>query len=76
MAESLEAPLALIRPAAGHPMPVEDHVQDTKGTHDSEFRCGTFARSVWLPVTADDEHIQPGYGHGDPGNPRPSEGGR
>jgi hypothetical protein len=30
MAESLEAPLALIRPAAGHPIPVEDHVQDSR----------------------------------------------
>jgi HSP20 family protein len=98
--EWLEAPLALIRPVAGHPMPVEDYVQDgryvlraelpgidpetdltvtasngvltikaerldkTEGAHHSEFRYGTFARSVRLPVNADDAHIQASYGHG------------
>ena len=100
MVEWLEAPLALLRPAAGHPMPVEDYIQDgryvlraelpgvnpetdltvtasngvltikadkpdkTEGAHHSEFRYGTFARSVRIPVTADDEHIQASYGHG------------
>ena len=30
MVEWLEAPLALLRPAAGHPMPVEDYIQDDR----------------------------------------------
>jgi HSP20 family protein len=37
--------------------------QDT-GKHHSEFRYGTFARSVTLPVGADEEHIQAIYDKG------------
>jgi HSP20 family protein len=32
--------------------------------HHSEFRYGTFSRSLTLPATADEEHIQAIFGHG------------
>jgi HSP20 family molecular chaperone IbpA len=32
--------------------------------HRSEFRYGTFSRSVALPAGADEEHIEALYGHG------------
>jgi len=100
MLDWLEAPRALIRPLAGHSMPVEDYLDDgryvlraelpgidpekdldltaahgvltikadrldqTDGAHRTEFRYGTFARSIRLPVNADEEHIQASYGHG------------
>lgn len=32
--------------------------------HHSEFRYGTFSRSVTLPAMADEEHIEAVYGHG------------
>lgn len=41
MAESLEAPLTLIRPAAGHPMPVEEHVQDSRYALRAELPAST-----------------------------------
>ena len=53
----LEAPLGLIRPVAGHPMQAE-------GTHRSEFRYGTFARTIRLPGNADEQHIQADYDSG------------
>jgi len=98
--EWLEAPWAVLHPAAGHPMRVEDYVQDgsyiiraeipgadperdievtvTRGIltikaerreeeiakHHSEFRYGTFRRSLTLPAGADEEHIGASYGHG------------
>jgi HSP20 family protein len=96
----LEAPMALIRPVAGHPMRIEDYIKDgryvlraelpgidpqtdlevtasggvltikadrldnTGGTHRSEFRYGTFVRTIRLPVDADEDHIQASYGSG------------
>jgi HSP20 family protein len=38
--------------------------EEKTGKHHSEFRYGTFTRSVTLPVTADTEHIVAVYGHG------------
>lgn len=32
--------------------------------HRSEFRYGTFSRSVSLPAGADEEHVEAVYGHG------------
>lgn len=32
--------------------------------HHSEFRYGTFCRSVTLPAGADEEHVEAIYGHG------------
>jgi len=32
--------------------------------HRSEFRYGTFSRSVTLPAGADEEHVEAMYGHG------------
>jgi HSP20 family protein len=34
------------------------------GKHHSEFRYGTFSRSVTLPASADEEQIEAIYGHG------------
>ncbi len=100
MVDWLEAPWTILRPVAGHPMRVEDYVQDgnyviraelpgidpekdlevtvTKGIltiraerreevtgkHHSEFSYGTFSRSVTLPASADEEHVEAIYGHG------------
>ena len=100
MVDWLEAPWTVLRPVAGHPMRVEDYVQDgnyvvraelpgmdpesdlevtvtngtltikaerreeTTGKHHSEFRYGTFSRSMTLPAGADEEHIEATYGHG------------
>ncbi len=41
-----------------------DRLDRTEGTHRSEFRYGTFTRSLPLPATADEAHIQASYGHG------------
>ena len=41
----------------------ERHDEKT-GKHHSEFRYGTFSRSVTLPASADEEHIEAFYGHG------------
>jgi HSP20 family protein len=41
----------------------ERHEEKTS-KHHSEFRYGTFSRSVTLPATADVEHIEAFYGHG------------
>lgn len=41
----------------------ERHEEET-GQHHSEFRYGTFSRSMTLPVGADEEHIDAVYGHG------------
>jgi len=38
--------------------------EETTTKHHSEFRYGTFTRSVTLPAMADEEHIQAIYGHG------------
>jgi HSP20 family molecular chaperone IbpA len=100
MVDLLEAPWTILRPIAGHPMRVEDYVQDgnyviraelpgidpekdvevtvskgiltiraerreeVTGKHHSEFRYGTFTRSLSLPPSADEEHIEAIYGHG------------
>jgi HSP20 family protein len=96
----LEVPWTVVRPIAGHPMRVEDYLQDGRyvlraelpgidpesdlevtadhgnltikaerkeqaaGKHRSEFRYGTFTRSVALPDGADAEHIQATYDSG------------
>lgn len=41
-----------------------DRLDRTEGTHRSEFRYGTFTRSLPLPANADEAHIQASYGHG------------
>jgi HSP20 family protein len=38
--------------------------EDSASKHHSEFRYGTFSRSVPLPAGADVEHIEASYGHG------------
>lgn len=38
--------------------------EEKTGKHHSEFRYGTFSRSVTLPAAADEEHIDAVYGHG------------
>lgn len=38
--------------------------EDTEGRHRSEFRYGTFARSITLPAGADEDHIQASYDMG------------
>jgi HSP20 family protein len=38
--------------------------QETEGKHHSEFQYGAFTRSVALPASADDQHIQAVYGNG------------
>jgi HSP20 family protein len=38
--------------------------EETAAKHHSEFRYGTFSRSVALPALADEDHIQAIYGHG------------
>src|SRR5260370_40264561 len=98
MIDWLAAPV--LRPITGHPIRVEDSVEDGKyvvraelpgvdpekdldvtvsdgiltikaerreensGKHHSEFRYGTFSRSVSLPASADEEHVGARYGHG------------
>jgi HSP20 family protein len=98
--EWLETPWTVLRPVAGHPLRVEDYVEDGRyvvraelpginpesdlevtvskgiltikadrqedshGKHHSEFRYGTFARSVTLPAGADEEHIEALYDNG------------
>ncbi len=100
MVDWLEAPWTVLRPITGHPMRVEDFVEDgsyvvraelpgidpekdlevtvldgiltikaerreeSNGKHHSEFRYGTFSRSVTLPAAADQERIEAVYGHG------------
>ena len=100
MVDWLEAPWAVLRPVAGHPMRVEDFVQDGSyviraelpgidpekdmtvtvangiltikaerreeavGKHHSEFRYGSFSRSVTLPAGADEDHIEATCSHG------------
>ena len=100
MVDWLEAPWTILRPVAGHPMRVEDYMQDgnyvvraelpgidpekdveitvskgiltikaerreeVTGKHHSEVSYGTFSRSMSLPASADEEHIEAVYGHG------------
>ncbi|HTZ93012.1 MAG TPA: Hsp20/alpha crystallin family protein [Streptosporangiaceae bacterium] len=100
MVDWLEAPWAVLRPMTGHPMRVEEFVQDGSyviraelpgidpekdvtvtvangiltikaerheeaiGKHHSEFRYGTFSRSVALPAGADEDHIDATCSHG------------
>ena len=100
MVDLLEAPWTVLRPITGHPMRVEDFVEDGKyvvkaelpgvdpekdlevtvsdgvltikaerreesnGKHHSEFRYGTFSRSMTLPTGADEDHVEACYGHG------------
>ena len=100
MIDWLEAPWTVLRPITGHPIRVEDFIENGKyviraelpgvdpekdldvtvsdgiltinaerreestGKHHSEFRYGTFSRSVTLPAGADEEHVGARYGHG------------
>lgn len=100
MIDWLETPWTVLRPVTGHPMRVEDYVDDGRyvvraelpgidpekdvevtvgrgiltikaerreedaGKHRSEFRYGTFSRSMTLPASADDEHIEAVYDNG------------
>jgi HSP20 family protein len=100
MVDWLEAPWAVLRPVTGHPMRVEDFVQDgnyviraelpgidpekdatvtvagairtikakrreeATGKHHSEFHYGTFSRSVTLPASADEDHVEAISSHG------------
>jgi HSP20 family molecular chaperone IbpA len=57
MIDWLEAPWTVLRPITGHPIRVEDFIED-------EFRYGTFSRSLTLPAGADEEHTAARYGHG------------
>ena len=38
--------------------------EETEGKHHSEFRYGTFTRSITLPAGADEKHIQASYDNG------------
>jgi HSP20 family protein len=38
--------------------------EESSDKHHSEFRYGTFSRSVTLPAGADEEHVEALYGHG------------
>jgi HSP20 family protein len=38
--------------------------EEETGKHHSEFHYGTFSRSVALPASADQDHIDAVYGHG------------
>jgi HSP20 family molecular chaperone IbpA len=38
--------------------------EEAIGKHHSEFHYGTFSRSVTLPASADEQHIDAVYGHG------------
>jgi HSP20 family protein len=38
--------------------------EDVTGKHHSEFHYGSFSRSLSLPASADEEHIEASYGHG------------
>jgi HSP20 family protein len=41
-----------------------DKREETEGKHHSEFRYGTFARSVSLPAGTDDRHVEAVYDNG------------
>ncbi len=41
-----------------------DRHEEAEGKHHSEFRYGTFARSITLPAGADEKHIQASYDKG------------
>jgi HSP20 family molecular chaperone IbpA len=41
-----------------------DRLDESEGTHRSEFRYGAFTRSLPLPATADEAHIQASYENG------------
>ena len=41
-----------------------DRLDETEGAHRSEFRYGTFTRSLPLPANADEAHIRASYGSG------------
>ncbi len=41
-----------------------DRLDQTEGTHRSEFRYGAFTRRVALPANADETHIQASYDRG------------
>jgi HSP20 family protein len=98
--EWLEAPWTVLRPAGGHPVRVEDYVQEgryvvraelpgldpekdleitvskgiltikadrrdeSRGRHHSEFRYGSFARSVPLPAGTDEAAVEAVYDNG------------
>lgn len=100
MVDWLEAPWSVLHPLSGHPIRVEDYVDDCSyviraelpgmdpdkdievtvadGTltiraerredaadkHHSEFRYGSFSRSVTLPAGADEDKVDAVYGHG------------
>ena len=38
--------------------------EESNGKHHSEFRYGTFSRSMTLPAGADEDHVEAFYGHG------------
>lgn len=38
--------------------------EEAEGKHRSEFRYGTFTRSITLPAGADEDHIQASYDYG------------
>ncbi len=38
--------------------------EESASKHHSEFRYGTFSRSLTLPADADEEHVEAIYGHG------------
>lgn len=96
----LEAPWTILHPVAGHPVRMEDYVEDGRyvvraelpgidpdkdlevtvakgvltikaerreeshGKHHSEFRYGTFSRSVTLPAGVDEDHVEALYDNG------------
>jgi HSP20 family protein len=68
----LRAELPGVDPAKNLDVTVSDGVlsikaerrDETEGAHRSEFRYDAFTRSVSLPVGADEEHAQAGYGNG------------
>jgi HSP20 family protein len=100
MIDWLETPWTVLRPVTGHPVRVEDYVDDGRyivraelpgidpekdvevtvgrgilaikadrreeeaGKHRSEFRYGTFSRSMTLPASADEEHVEAVYDNG------------
>jgi HSP20 family protein len=98
--EWLEAPCTLLRPAGGHPVRIEDYVQDgryvvraelpgldpekdievtvskgiltikaerrdeSRSRHHSEFRYGSFSRSVTLPASTNEAAVEAVYDNG------------
>jgi HSP20 family protein len=98
--EWLEAPWTVLRPVGGHPVRVEDYVQDgryviraelpgldpekdleimvskgivtikaerredSRSRHHSEFRYGSFSRSVTLPAGTDEATVDAVYDNG------------